>query len=171
MPPRSRTTAPPLDIDDARRRLADGKIVRVGIGRSAHFPEGGTGRIRFIGDPETDGEEFVQVEVLVNGTKDVLPFTPADLSPVRRSTGRGATPNGAVARGASSRASRARRATGPTRGPGDDICRLGARRQWRGVGAGHDRRGAVGVGHHRRAVGARPDGRAAGTTVAAGRRA
>ncbi len=84
MPPRSRAAAHPLDLDDARRRLAEGRIVRVGISRSAQFPEGGTGRIRHIGDPEVDGEEYVQVEVSLNGTKDVLPFTPTDLSPARR---------------------------------------------------------------------------------------
>ncbi len=92
MPPRSRAAANPLDLDDARRRLAEGRIVRVGISRSAQFPEGGTGRIRHIGDPEVDGDEFVQVEVSLNGTKDVVPFTPSDLSPARRTPRSGVAP-------------------------------------------------------------------------------
>ena len=85
MPPRRRTAAPiPVDVDELRRKLADGKIVRVGLSRSAQFPDGGTGRVRHIGDPSVDGEEFIQVEVSLNGTRDVLPFTPGDLTPATR---------------------------------------------------------------------------------------
>ena len=85
MPPRRRVPAPtPIDVEALRRKLADGKIVRVGISGSAQFPDGGTGRVRRIGDPAVDGEEFVQVEVSLNGTRDVLPFTPADLTPATR---------------------------------------------------------------------------------------
>jgi len=85
MPPRRRAPVPvPIDVDELRRKLADGKIVRVGLSRSAQFPEGGTGRVRGIGDPAVDGEEFIQVEVNLNGTRDVLPFTPADLTPATR---------------------------------------------------------------------------------------
>jgi hypothetical protein len=85
MPPRRRAAAPiPIDIEAVRRKLAEGKIVRVGISRSAQFPDGGTGRVRYVGDPAVDGEEFVQVELSLNGTKDVLPFTPADLTPATR---------------------------------------------------------------------------------------
>lgn len=85
MPPRRRATAPPpIDIEAVRRKLADGRIVRVGISRSAQFPEGGTGRVRSVGNPQTDGEEYVQVELSLNGMKDVLPFTPADLTPATR---------------------------------------------------------------------------------------
>ena len=85
MPPRRRTPAPiPIDVEAIRRKLADGKIVRVGISRSAHFPDGGTGRVRQVGNPEVDGEEFIQVELSLNGTRDILPFTPADLTPATR---------------------------------------------------------------------------------------
>ncbi len=87
MPPRRPARPAPPDIDQLRRALAGGKIVRVGIAPSAQFPEGVTGRVRSIGDPATDGDEYLQVEVPVNGAKDVLPFAPADLlgAPMRRS--------------------------------------------------------------------------------------
>jgi hypothetical protein len=85
MPPRRRAAAPiPIDVEAVRRKLAEGKIVRVGISRSAQFPEGGTGRVRQVGNPEIDGEEYVQVELSLNGTRDILPFTPADLTPASR---------------------------------------------------------------------------------------
>ncbi len=85
MPARRRTPdPPPVDIEAVRRKLAEGRIVRVGISRSAQFPDGGTGRVRSVGDPETDGDEYVQVELSLNGTRDILPFTPADLTPATR---------------------------------------------------------------------------------------
>lgn len=85
MPPRRRAPTPiPIDIEAVRRKVAEGKIVRVGISRSAQFPEGGTGRVRHVGDPAVDGEEYVQVELSLNGTRDILPFTPADLTPATR---------------------------------------------------------------------------------------
>ena len=87
MPPRRRAAAGPvpLDVDALRSALAAGRIVRVGISRSAQFPEGAIGRVKGMGYPATDGEEFIQVEVNLNGTRDVLPFTPADLTPATRS--------------------------------------------------------------------------------------
>jgi hypothetical protein len=85
MPPRRRAPVPiPIDIEAVRRKLAEGKIVRVGISRSAQFPDGGTGRVRHVGSPEVDGDEYVQVELSLNGTRDILPFTPADLTPATR---------------------------------------------------------------------------------------
>lgn len=85
MPPRRRAPVPiTLDVEAVRRKLADGKIVRVGISKSAQFPEGGTGRVRHVGDPAVDGDEFVKVELSLNGTRDILPFTPADLTPATR---------------------------------------------------------------------------------------
>ncbi len=80
MPPRRRATPAPIDVDDLKSRLELGKIVRVAIARSAQFPQGAVGRVRRIGDPGVDGEEFIQVELSVNGTKDLLPFAPADLT-------------------------------------------------------------------------------------------
>ena len=94
MPPRRRTPPPiPIDVEAVRRKLDEGKIVRVAISKSAQFPEGGTGRVRRVGDPTIDGEEFIQVELSLNGTRDVLPFTPADLSPATRATRAKAEPN------------------------------------------------------------------------------
>jgi hypothetical protein len=105
MPPRRRTPAPPpVDIEAIRRKLAEGKIVRVGISRSAQFPEGGTGRVRGVGNPETDGEEYVQVELSLNGTRDVLPFTPADLTPATRGRPPGSGRKSAEANGGSAAA-------------------------------------------------------------------
>ena len=104
MPPRRRAPAPiPLDVEAVRRKLAEGKIVRVGISRSAQFPEGATGRVRQVGNPDVDGEEFVQVELILNGTRDVLPFTPTDLTPATRAksaTGQAADARKVVARAA-----------------------------------------------------------------------
>jgi hypothetical protein len=93
MPPRRRAPTPtPIDVDAVRRKLADGKIVRVGISKSAQFPDGGIGRVRRVGDPTVDGEEYIQVELSLNGTKDTLPFTPADLTPATRATAPAAAP-------------------------------------------------------------------------------
>ena len=94
MPPRRRTPPPiPIDIDAVRRKLDEGKIVRVAISKSAQFPDGGTGRVRRVGDPAVDGEEYIQVELSLNGTRDVLPFTPADLSPATRAARAKAEPS------------------------------------------------------------------------------
>jgi len=86
MPPRRRAAAVPIpiDVDTLRSALNAGKIVRVRIAPSAQFPDGAIGRVRGIGYPAIDGEEFIQVEVNLNGTKDVLPFTPMDLTPATR---------------------------------------------------------------------------------------
>ena len=111
MPPRRRAPAPiPVDIEGVRRKLAEGKIVRVGISKSAQFPDGATGRVRHVGDPAVDGEEFVQVELSLNGMRDILPFTPADLTPATR--GR---PPGSSDAAAGARAARGSRAAGPRR--------------------------------------------------------
>lgn len=93
MPPRRRATPPPIDVDDLRSRLDQGKIVRVAIAHSAQFPSGSVGRVRRIGDPGIDGEEFIHVELIVNGMKDLLPFAPADLAaPTKGASAAGAAP-------------------------------------------------------------------------------
>jgi len=83
MPPRRRQgparATPPIDVEDLRSRLDQAKIVRVAIAPSAQFPQGSVGRVRRIGDPEIEGEEYIHVELTVGGTKDLLPFAPADL--------------------------------------------------------------------------------------------
>ena len=120
MPPRRRAPTPiPIDVEAVRRKLAEGKIVRVGISRSAQFPDGGTGRVRRVGDPAVDGEEYIQVELTLNGTKDTLPFTPTDLTPATRTA-----PAAAPARRALPRPRPQRR------GPGSRN-RAGRRQVWR----------------------------------------
>jgi len=84
MPPRRKRLEPAIDVDALRTAFAAGKIVRIGIAQSSQFPEGGVGRVRAIGDPAVEGEEFIQVEVNVGGGKDTIPFAPADLVPVQR---------------------------------------------------------------------------------------
>jgi len=88
MPPRRPPRPAPPDPETLRADLARGKIVRVGIAPSDQFPDGVTGRVRRIGDPAIDGDEFLYVEVLLGGAKDVLPFAPKDLTgaPSRRRT-------------------------------------------------------------------------------------
>jgi hypothetical protein len=88
-------------VDDLRAALGQGKLVRVGIAPSSQFPDGLTGRVRRIGDPAVDGDEFIFVEVPVGGAKDVLPFAAADLTgpPVRKRTAASSEPSsGAVSR-------------------------------------------------------------------------
>jgi hypothetical protein len=74
----------PLDVDATRAAIEAGKLVRVRLAPSAALPADTVGRVRSVGDPEVDGPEFMSVEVTVNGTKDVLPFAPADLRPAVR---------------------------------------------------------------------------------------
>lgn len=84
MPPR-RPAPPVIDVDALRRDLEAGRSVRVQVVPSATFPDGQPGRVRRVGDPERDGNDFIEVEVTVAGQRDVLPFAPADLRPpVRR---------------------------------------------------------------------------------------
>src|SRR6476620_6645298 len=114
MPPRRRAApVTPIDLEEVRRKLGEGKIVRVGISNSAQFPEGGTGRVRQIGDPAVDGEEFIQVEVNLNGTKDVLHFTPADLTPATRTKTLAAAPSPVTKAAASRNPSSRQAAAGP----------------------------------------------------------
>lgn len=80
MPPRRPPRPTPPDVDALRAALGQGKIVRVGIAPSGQFPDGLTGRVRRIGDPAIDGDEFLFVEIPVGGTKDVLPFAAKDLT-------------------------------------------------------------------------------------------
>lgn len=70
-----------LDPEDLRTQVAANKLVRVAVAPSAQFPEGTVGRVRRVGDPASDGDEFVFVEVTMDGTKDVVPFALSDLGP------------------------------------------------------------------------------------------
>lgn len=120
MPPRRRTAPPPIDVEDLRSRLDQGKIVRVAIAHSAQFPEGAVGRVRSLGDPQVDGDEFIHVELSVNGMKDLLPFAPGDLTaPIRAS----AVKSGAAAGSANGAKAATNRTPAPagraTTGPAD----------------------------------------------------
>lgn len=84
MAARNRVTYAPLDLESARAALAADKLVRVGIVPTGYFPDGGSGRLRAVGDPAVDGEEFIKVEVNIGGAKDVIPFAPSDLTPIKR---------------------------------------------------------------------------------------
>src|SRR6478735_809278 len=80
----TRPTYPPFDVATAGAALSAGRQVRVGILPTHQFPDGGAGRVRNIADPELAGPEFVEVEVTIGGVKDVIPFAPADLTPIKR---------------------------------------------------------------------------------------
>ncbi len=99
MPPRRPTRPTPPDVDDLRAALGQGKLVRVGIAPSDQFPDGLTGRVRRIGDPAVDGDEFIFVEVPIGGAKDVLPFAAADLTgpPARKRTAASSNPGSGTA--------------------------------------------------------------------------
>lgn len=101
MPPRRRTAPPPIDVEDLRSRLDQGKIVRVAIAHSAQFPEGTLGRVRSLGDPAVDGDEFIHVELSVNGMKDLLPFAPGDLAAPTRASAVKSSATKAVSNGSS----------------------------------------------------------------------
>lgn len=85
MPPRLRSDYPPLNVEAATAAVHAGRAMRVGILPTHQFPDGAAGRIKQVGDPAVEGPEFIQVEVTVGGSKDVIPFAPADLSPIKRS--------------------------------------------------------------------------------------
>ncbi len=100
MPPRRPPRPTPPDVDVLQTALRQGKIVRVGIAPSDQFPDGVTGRVRRIGDPAIDGDEFLFVEVPVGGAKDVLPFAVKDLTsaPARKLVSAVAAPVGSADR-------------------------------------------------------------------------
>lgn len=84
MPARSGSGYAPLDVEATRNAVSAGKQVRVGILPTHQFPDGAAGRVRAVGFPGSNGPEFIDVEVTVGGAKDVIPFAPTDLSPIKR---------------------------------------------------------------------------------------
>ena len=89
MPP-ARAALPALtdtDVTELRAHLDRGATPRV------RLRAGGTGTVVSVGDPDTDGPEYIKVKVTLNGTRDTLPFAPEDLA----STSRG--PKAAEAKG------------------------------------------------------------------------
>lgn len=72
-----------------RAQLHAGKRPRVQLS-GPQFPDGSAGTVTRIGDPATDGTDFVTVRVKVNGVTDELAFAPAELSlRSRAASGRG----------------------------------------------------------------------------------
>lgn len=67
------------DIADLRNRLAANGRPRVRI-RNAAAGVSDTGTVVSVGDPATDGDEYIQVAIRTNGRRDVLPFSPNDLA-------------------------------------------------------------------------------------------
>ena len=89
----SRAALPALtdtDVTELRTHLDRGVTPRV------RLPAGGTGTVVSVGDPDTDGPEYIKVKVTLNGTRDTLPFAPEDLA----STSRG--PKAAEVKGSTS---------------------------------------------------------------------
>ena len=89
MPPRRRT--PPRSRSTSRRCAENLTRARSFESASAgrhSFPKGARAGCGRSGDPAVDGEEYVQVELSLNGTRDILPFTPADLTPATRAAAR-----------------------------------------------------------------------------------
>jgi hypothetical protein len=87
MPPRRAAESGLADDQLARlvAELADGKRPRVRLSGS-QFPDGMSGTVLRIGDPATDGDDFVLVQVKVHGVTDELRFSPRELSVGRRPT-------------------------------------------------------------------------------------
>ena len=80
MPP-ARAALPALtdtDVTELRAHLDRGATPRV------RLHAGGTGTVVSVGDPDTDGPEYIKVKVILNGTRDTLPFAPEDLASTSR---------------------------------------------------------------------------------------
>ena len=80
MPP-ARAALPALtdtDVTELRAHLDRGATPRV------RLRAGGTGTVVSVGDPDTDGPEYIKVKVTLNGTRDTLPFAPEDLASTSR---------------------------------------------------------------------------------------
>ncbi|HEX2903867.1 MAG TPA: hypothetical protein VHO01_10480 [Jatrophihabitans sp.] len=76
------------EVDGLRGQLADGKRPRVQLS-GPHFPVGATGTVVRIGQPDTDGPDFLRVRVKVDNMTDELAFGPGELTIPGRSRGRG----------------------------------------------------------------------------------
>jgi hypothetical protein len=76
-------------LDDAqvahlRQTIADGRRPRVRV-TGSQFPVATTGTVVRVGDPLTDGADFVIVRIKVGSVTDELGFSPSELAAVRRS--------------------------------------------------------------------------------------
>jgi len=72
-----------------RDQVAAGRRPRVRVS-GPQFPTGTIGTVLQVGDPNTNGGDFITVRVKIAGVTDELAFSPKELSMVRR--GRAATP-------------------------------------------------------------------------------
>jgi len=107
-------------LDDAqlarlRQAIADGRRPRVRV-TGSQFPVATTGTVVRVGDPVSDGADFVMVRIKVGGVSDELGFSPSELSVVRRAPA-AAPPAEAGARTSAQKASASRVRTSPTPQP------------------------------------------------------
>ena len=73
MPP-ARAALTDSDVTELRAHLDRGATPRV------RLHAGGTGTVVSVGDPDTDGPEYIKVKVTLNGTRDTLPPSPGRTS-------------------------------------------------------------------------------------------
>jgi hypothetical protein len=107
-------------LDDAqlarlRQAIADGRRPRIRV-TGSQFPVATTGTVVRVGDPVSDGADFVMVRIKVGGVSDELGFSPSELSVVRRAPAT-ATPAEAGARTSTQKTSASRVRTSPTPQP------------------------------------------------------
>jgi hypothetical protein len=89
MPPRRRRASGGLTQEDVarlRQQLGEGRRPRVQLS-GPQFEAGSSGAVVRIGDPDTDGADYLTVRVKVNGISDELAFAPAELSLGRTGAG------------------------------------------------------------------------------------
>jgi hypothetical protein len=106
MAPRRKPGLDAETIAGLQTRLAEGKRPRVTL-IDPSFPAGTTGSVVRVGDPTTDGADYITVRVAVNGATDELPFSPGELelpgrkaSPAKATRSRLAPTKAAAARAA-----------------------------------------------------------------------
>jgi hypothetical protein len=66
-------------LEVLRAQLAEGRRPRVKLS-GPQFAAGSGGTVTHIGDPATDGSDFIRVKVKVNGAMDELAFAPTELT-------------------------------------------------------------------------------------------
>jgi hypothetical protein len=80
MPPRRKANGlTDEEVARLRDQLAEGRRPRVALS-GPQFEAGASGSVIRIGDPATDGADFLTVRVKVNGVTDELAFAPSELS-------------------------------------------------------------------------------------------
>lgn len=79
MATRRRNGLDEVQLATLRSQVADGKTPRVAVS-GTHFPPGTMGQIVRIGDPGSDGNDFITVRVKVDRVVDELQFAPAELT-------------------------------------------------------------------------------------------